>query len=101
MTKFALIALGLPAMLLAACVETSTTTTVAPKSAFPIGADDTCGAASYVSLIGQPAADAKAISRRNPVRVLEEGGIMSLEYNASRLNFRTSAAGRVSELFCG
>lgn len=101
MTKRSLIAFVLPAaLLLAACSETSTTTVI-PKSTFPIGADDTCGAAKEVTLIGQPAAAARNLARKAPYRVLEPNGVMTLEFSAERLNIRVNEAGRITELFCG
>jgi hypothetical protein len=66
----------------------------------PPSAEDTCGVSGFRHLVG---ADAAAIDRAAlppGARVIGPNDIVTMDYRAERLNIRTDAAGKVSDLGC-
>jgi hypothetical protein len=65
------------------------------------GGPDTCQAAARQSLLGQPASVLASAGLSQPVRVIPLGGIVSQEYDATRLNLYLDAAGLIVRITCG
>lgn len=87
MTRFPLLlsaALGL-----AACVED------------PAPAPDDCGASSLTSLLGQDRTTLDRMKFANPVRVIEPGMAVTMDYISTRLNIELDASGKITRLTCG
>ncbi|QBF30300.1 I78 family peptidase inhibitor [Thalassococcus sp. S3] len=61
---------------------------------------DTCGASGYQSLIGQPIAAVTLPADLN-MRIVGPGDIVTMEYDASRLNFETDEMGVIQRVTCG
>lgn len=81
-------------LVLAACVEASDGPATMPDP-------EACGAPGLQGLVGQPRAVLAAMSFAGPVRVLEPGQPMTMDYNPARLNVFLDAAGRIEKLSCG
>jgi hypothetical protein len=63
---------------------------------------DTCKAAQYQYLIGQPEGAVAAAGVMRPTRVVPMGGIVSQEeYDSFRINFHLDATGTIVRLSCG
>ena len=63
---------------------------------------DTCKAAQYQYLIGQPEGAAAAAGVMRPTRLVPMGGIVSQEeYDSFRINFHLDATGNIVRLSCG
>lgn len=93
-------------LLLCACTrETSrvliTPVTVPAQSVWEEREPDSCGARDVAALLGQKAAMVEASHLMTTYRVIRKGGIVSQEYNASRLNFYLDEAGTVARIACG
>ena len=90
------------ALTLAACEPVAP-----PGAAGPVGAGsgpaeqhpDTCNAAAYQSYVGQPGSAATAAP--DPKRIYGPDDIITMEYNAQRLNFQTSNDGIIHTVTCG
>jgi hypothetical protein len=106
------LALAACLLLLAACAGPEpdpVTDPVAAEGAGPIDVTpglneqepDTCKAADLAALIGQPAAAVAAAGITRPSRIVPLGGLVSQDYDASRVNFRLDAAGLVARIDCG
>lgn len=91
--------LALPAVL-AGCAD-------APPGgdARPLAGRDTCGAAGFRHLIGQPVSAVEALQLSVPVRIVPPEGAVTLDYRAERINFvigPDTGAGRVvKKVTCG
>ena len=73
-----------------------------PKPAPPIpGPQDTCGAAGYEYLRGQPRTAVEAVSFTQPMRIIPHGGAVTLDYLPERINFALDRAGKVIGITCG
>ena len=78
---------------------------LAPSTQLPLAAGD-CSSASVQDLIGKPASpelldQARRDSGARMARLLRPGDIVTLEYNAQRLNLTTDEDGRVQRIDCG
>lgn len=62
-------------------------------------APDTCNAASFAGLLGQPRSAAATVPE--PKRVVGPGDIVTNEYVANRINIGVNADGTITELGCG
>jgi len=62
---------------------------------------DSCGAQGLEHLVGQPAQVLDSMRFGGPVRILQEGAPMTMDYNPGRLNITKDAAGRISRVWCG
>lgn len=74
---------------LAACVED------------PPPPPDDCGASGLTSLIGQDRKVLDAMKFANPVRVIEPGSAVTMDYISSRLNIELDGSGKITRLTCG
>ncbi len=73
-----------------------------PKSAPPAqGPQDTCGAAPYEYLRGQPRSAVEALSFTQPMRIIPHDGAVTLDYLPERINFGLNKAGKVIAITCG
>ncbi len=63
---------------------------------------DTCHAADYVGMIGQPEGAVGAAGIMRPTRVVPMNGIVSQEeYDSFRINFHLDSMGNVARISCG
>lgn len=62
---------------------------------------DTCGAAAYSNLIGQPAEALASIARDGPLRVIAYGARATTDFRPTRLSVRLDRDGRIASLTCG
>ena len=85
--------MALAALGLAACVP--------DDGSVPSEAPDTCGKAELEFLVGmkQEAYDFEALNQ--PVRIIPQGGAMTMDYRFNRLNVELGEAGEIKRLFCG
>ncbi len=84
------------ALLLAACVpivEDVEMPTVPPGNA--------CGAAELAGLVGQNRKVLEAMKFSGPVRVIEPGMAVTMDYIARRLNIELDRRGTITRLSCG
>jgi hypothetical protein len=99
---------GLAAGLLAACQSTTPEPDATPAPA-PVQdptaaapADDSCGASTHASLVGQDKSGAPVATEGRPVRVVCSTCPMTMDYNAARLNvIFDEKTGVVQKLNCG
>lgn len=84
----------LSALLLAGC-GTACDTPDGPET----GADDTCNAAAYQSLIGQGRDAAEPLPE--PKRIYRIGDPVTMDFNPARLNIKLDDEGRIAEIDCG
>ena len=73
---------------LAACVEE------------PAAPNDDCGASGLSSLIGQDRTALDGMKFKGPVRVLEPGSVMTMDYRSDRLNVELNDGGKIIRLYC-
>ena len=74
---------------LAACVET------------PPSQPDTCGASALSGLVGQDRKVLETMKFGGPVRIIEPGMAVTMDYMESRLNISVDEAGRIDRVSCG
>ncbi len=94
MLRFRLILLALP-IVLQACVEPAPP--VAPSDPDP----DACGAAALQGLVGQDRSVLATMTFDRPVRVVEHGMAVTMDFSAGRLNFWLTKAGKIETVTCG
>ena len=70
-------------------------------TALPQGEADTCNAAAFSGLIGQPEAAVDAAPIFQPIRKIRPGGAVTTDFNPERLNFELDGGGRVRAISCG
>lgn len=63
--------------------------------------EDACGAAGLQQLVGQPVGELTSMQLAQPVRVLEPGRVMTLDFQANRITAGVDASGRITRLACG
>ncbi|MHA6344945.1 I78 family peptidase inhibitor [Roseivivax sp. CAU 1761] len=66
----------------------------------PTGAEDTCGAAGYRSLIGKNIA-AVTLPADAPIRILGPDSMATMDFRPDRLNIETDRGGYILRLRCG
>lgn len=75
---------------------------VAPPVATPVQpAPDECGAAPLQYLLGQPRQAIGGMTFTKPVRIIEPGQAVTMDYNPQRLNIELDGNGRISRIACG
>ena len=79
------------ALALAGCVE--------PVPDLPPA--DACGAPGLQGLVGQPRSVLATMKFAGPVRVIEPGMAVTMDYSPNRLNIELDAAGRITRVTCG
>ena len=88
-------------MALSACAGPAPARTGGPANPVPPAAEDTCGAADFASLVGQPVSRFNAEARAGPARVIRPGQPVTMDYNPLRLNVLLDADDRIVGLSCG
>ncbi|MGR3659754.1 MAG: I78 family peptidase inhibitor [Paracoccaceae bacterium] len=66
-----------------------------------LGGPDACGAQALQYLIGQDKSVVQTLQFSDPVRVLNPGDIMTMDFNPHRLNIMLDNAGIITEVRCG
>jgi hypothetical protein len=64
-------------------------------------AGDTCNMAQYASLIGKPATDPGVPPAGATVRIIKPGDQVTMDFQATRVNFDIDATGTVTAIRCG
>lgn len=90
MTGLALVA----AAVLGACVAPPVATPIAPEA-------DECGAAALQNLVGQPRQAVEGMTFTQPVRIIEPGQAVTMDFSAQRLNIELDANARITRIACG
>lgn len=67
----------------------------------PMPALDTCGAAPYARVIGQPATALERLLIMRPLRVLRPTDPVTLDLNPTRINFIIGGTEAISAITCG
>ncbi len=67
----------------------------------PPPADDTCGAAQNVTLIGRSEASLRGAALPDGARVVAEGAPMTRDFRAGRLNIVIGPGNLAHRMFCG
>jgi hypothetical protein len=84
----------IPFLLLAACATVDSPTT-APSL------PDTCGAAEYSNLVGQPDTALQRVLIMDEVRIIRPDTVVTMDYRPERINFKIDAAGIITDVTCG
>ncbi|MDX2236331.1 MAG: I78 family peptidase inhibitor [Hyphomonadaceae bacterium] len=77
---------------------------VAPAPVTPnpaSGAEDTCNAAAFAALVGQPESAIDRAALPAGARVIAPNSMVTQDYRPDRLNIYVSTTGRVSSMRCG
>jgi len=91
MIRFTLPAVLVCGMALAACV---------PEGESPMPDEDACGAAALSGLVGQNRKVLETMKFANPVRIIEPGMAVTMDYIATRLNIELDGKGTITRLYC-
>lgn len=67
----------------------------------PLPVDDTCNAAAYAMLIGQPATALERVLLLGKVRVIRPDDAVTMDYREDRINFLIDDAGQIAAITCG
>ncbi|MGP3696820.1 I78 family peptidase inhibitor [Rhodobacter sp. NSM] len=62
---------------------------------------DSCGAIRLQGLVGQPAEVLETIRFTQPVRVVQPGQAVTMDFSPNRLTIETNEAGRIVRIACG
>ena len=88
--------LCLPLLAMAACVP------VPPDPVPPaLPPDDACGAPGLQGLVGQPRRVLETMKFGVPVRVIEPGMAVTMDYSPNRLNIELDDEGTITRVTCG
>jgi len=99
MTRLALLAAPLA---LAACLSTTASDDAVPSGpAIPSGEADTCNAAQFAGLVGQPESAVDAAPIFQPIRKIRPGMPVTADFSANRINFNLNDSGIVVSIRCG
>ncbi len=63
--------------------------------------EDSCGAVELAYLVGQPAQILERTELPQPVRIIEFGQPITMDFNPERLNVRIDPAGVIDRVWCG
>lgn len=86
---------------LAACTDVPAPRATSMQPAVPQGAQDTCGAAPYGTLVGAEATALERVLILREIRVIRPGMPVTADYRANRINFEIDNAARIARIFCG
>ncbi|MDG3041390.1 I78 family peptidase inhibitor [Roseicyclus marinus] len=65
------------------------------------GSEDTCGASGFQGLVGQTAEIARLLDLDMPLRVIEPGMAVTMDFRPDRINFEIDDEGRIMVVRCG
>lgn len=60
-----------------------------------------CDASGLQSYVGEPRSVLAAMTLPAPVRIIEPGMVVTMEFNPKRLNFVIGEDGRIERIYCG
>jgi hypothetical protein len=63
--------------------------------------EEDCGASAFQGLIGQTGEIARLIDLDQPMRVIEPGMAMTMDYRPDRINFELDEDDRIATVRCG
>jgi len=76
-----------------------------PRDAMPPVAEEDsgmeCDADAFAYLIGEPRETVEALDIPQPVRIIPEGAMVTMDFRPERINFDLNAEGRVIRVRCG
>jgi hypothetical protein len=81
---------------LAACVPVAEEV---PMPTTPV--EDACGASGLQGLVGQPRSVLATMKFAGPVRIIEPGMAVTMDYSAERLNIVIGETGWIESVSCG
>ena len=67
----------------------------------PVETEDTCGAMELNRLIGQDASALERVLLLQPVRVIQPGMAVTMDYGPDRINFEIDTRNRIARIYCG
>ncbi len=67
----------------------------------PVETEDTCGATELAWLIGQDASALERVLLLQPVRVIQPGMAVTMDYGPDRINFEIDTRNRIARIYCG
>lgn len=70
-------------------------------AALPDPIADTCNAAAYGDLIGQPATALERVLLLGKVRVIRPNDAVTMDYRTERINFMITEDERIMDIRCG
>ena len=73
---------------------------VTPQKPGPAPAADTCGAALFQGLVGQPGTSLRSLELPKGTRVIGPRDAVTMDYRQERLNFEIGADGRIAKISC-
>ncbi|MCU0854831.1 MAG: I78 family peptidase inhibitor [Rhodobacteraceae bacterium] len=99
--KHILFFLALPVLLAACEVQGTDLPPIGLPEAEPVAEADTCGAARYASLVGQPKAVVDRTTFPEGTRVILPGTAVTMDFRAERLNVLIDGNAAVERVYCG
>ena len=72
----------------------------APPPADTAGTD-TCNMAQYSALVGKPSTDPGVPAASSTVRIIKPGDQVTMDFQATRVNFEVNTAGVITNIKCG
>ncbi|MFT7108126.1 MAG: hypothetical protein ACJAVT_002659 [Yoonia sp.] len=67
----------------------------------PLPEDDTCDAANYATLVGQPATALERIFLLSKVRVIRPNQAVTMDFRKDRINFMITEDEAIAAITCG
>ena len=67
----------------------------------PLPQDDTCNAADYATLVGQPATALERVLLLGKVRVIRPDQPVTMDFRQDRINFVIDGDDRIAAITCG
>lgn len=92
---------ALPLLLVLAACATQVPAPAPVENPLPVGLDDTCDAAPYGALIGQPATALERVLLLGQVRIIRPGSVVTQDYRTARINFHIGADETIQRISCG
>lgn len=86
---------------LALCAALAPLALAACVTEMPDPMEQSCGAEGLQGLVGQYRGVLAAMTFKGPVRVIEPGMAVTMDYSPSRLNIELDAAGKITRVYCG
>ncbi|GHC26506.1 hypothetical protein GCM10007291_28010 [Gemmobacter nanjingensis] len=72
-----------------------------PAETPPAAIGGTCGAVNWQHLLGQPRTAIGQITHEGPMRVIEPGMAVTMDYASGRMNVLLTENGRIEAITCG
>lgn len=83
------------------CLAIMSCTPIAAPVAPPMAGPDDCKASELQGLVGQDQGRLAVMKFAGPVRIIQPGMAVTMDFNPARLNIEIDAQGRISRVSCG